>query len=264
MIQIEFPQLLRADLVLGVPESLSVEGTLFDFCRRFDVMEFKGQEDPLDEDEFVKNEVRTALFVLKTPEATFENTLNLIVSSRHPKQFFDYMKARKHRFRADKERPWQWRCRVGLQEVVVIVCRDLPLEHRYFDWLLFAPADSQKWQDFVIMMAEEDNVSLLSQIMELRPKEYKLVATKYIKRSKTDAKHRAEVFQTAVEYWGLTAEDMLANPDIKKSLRETDPKHQAELIGEVLEGVQSEEVVAELSQEQRQKLLKLLLEQEKK
>ncbi|MEI6044068.1 MAG: hypothetical protein WCS37_06720 [Chloroflexota bacterium] len=70
-------------------------------------------------------------------EAHFENRLNLLVSSRFPQRFFDYMEAHQCKFEQDKTQPWFWRCQVGLQEVVVIACRNLPLEQPYYKWLLF-------------------------------------------------------------------------------------------------------------------------------
>ncbi|MEI6043481.1 MAG: hypothetical protein WCS37_03710 [Chloroflexota bacterium] len=171
-IETEFPQTLRADMVLKVPEGLMLEETLFSFFRRFNIVEFKGENNQLNIDGFLRNEARMILFYLYNKEATFENMLNLIVSSRFPQSFFDYMEARQCKFEPEKDRPWLWRSRVGLQEVVVIVCRDLPLESRYYQWLLFAPSDSRKWKAFVRMLAREGNLTLLERLRKLRPQEY--------------------------------------------------------------------------------------------
>jgi hypothetical protein len=166
---------LRADLILRVPEGLALEDTLCSFFRRFNIIEFKGENDQFNEEGFVRNEVRMGLLYLYNQEANFENMLNLIVSSRLPHRFFDYMEARQCKFERDKERSWFWRCRVGLQEVVVVVCRELPLEPRYYQWLLFAPARSRKWKAFVRKLAREGNIELLEMAQQLRPEEYKVM-----------------------------------------------------------------------------------------
>lgn len=135
-VEAELPQTLRADLILAVPEGISIEGTLFSFFRPLNVPGFKSQGDKFDEYEFVKNEVRTGLLFLQKAEAGspvgFEDILNLIVCSRFPQGFFDYMREHNCVFRAEEATPWLWRCRVGLQEVAVVVCRDLPIEASYY------------------------------------------------------------------------------------------------------------------------------------
>ncbi len=220
---------MRADLILAMPEEISVENTLFDFCSSFNVIEFKGQEDELNETEFIKNSVRVELLVLEEPSANFANTLNVFVSSRFPRQFLEYMKGQKCRFRRNKERHWEWWARVGLQNVLLIVCRDLPIEPRYYEWLIFAPADSTKWRDLVIALAREHNIEVLQQIYNMRPKEFEIM-----------------------------------KPNVDKII-ESDPENQAQYIKNVRRvfNVTNKKLVESLEPEEREELLQLLLEQKK-
>jgi hypothetical protein len=96
----EFPQTFRADLILRVPtdRKKALRNTLFEFFRGFNVIEYKSQGDLLDKDGYITNDIRTSLLILKNPEATYENTLNVIVTSRYPQDFFDYMEEKKYKF----------------------------------------------------------------------------------------------------------------------------------------------------------------------
>lgn len=163
-IETEFAQTLRADLILAVPPEVSLQNTMFDFFRAFNVVEFKSQGDRLDENAYITNEIRTDLFILQKSEATFENTLNVNVTSRYPRELFTFMKKRGGRFKVLAGKPWLRLGRVGLQDVAIVICRDLPLEELYYEWLLFAPSDSQKWRDFVTMLVREGEFALLEKV----------------------------------------------------------------------------------------------------
>lgn len=54
----------RADLMLTVPDGLNLDSTMFDFFRWINVIEFKGQNDQLDLEEYIRNELRTDLIFL--------------------------------------------------------------------------------------------------------------------------------------------------------------------------------------------------------
>lgn len=210
LIEAKLPQTLLADFILNVPEDVSVQETLFDFFRTFNVIEFKGQDDQFDELEFVKNEVRTGLVFLQNSDTTFENMLNLIVSSRYPQRFFDFMQARGLNFKPDSGRNWLQRCRVGLQEVVVVVCNLLPLEEKYADWLLFAAADTKHWREAMRLLAQKRNWELLEQAERLRPKEFAQMKTEFDEvLSQYDAKEQARLRADWLEAFKITLPDML-------------------------------------------------------
>ena len=62
MLNVELPQLLRADMLLAVPEGKDLSGTPFDFLLPYSILEFKSTNDDFDRFEFAKNLARTHLF----------------------------------------------------------------------------------------------------------------------------------------------------------------------------------------------------------
>lgn len=259
-VETEFPQTLRADLILAVPQGLALENTLFSFFRRFNIIEFKGEDDQFDEEGFVRNEVRTGLLYLYNRDANFENMLNLIVSSRLPQRFFDYMEAHQCKFESQQAQPWLWRGRVGLQEVAVVVCRELPLEPRYYQWLLFAPATSRKWREFVKMLAREGNTSMLEVVRNLRPKEYEFMTVDIQELLK---EYTPEERKRYIKDWlsAFASELPAMAEEMPEDLSQTIAKIKPELR---VAGMNLEERLAGLTPEQRRELLKLLVSEEKK
>jgi hypothetical protein len=64
---------------------------------------------------------------------------------------------------------------VGFQRVALVICRDLPVEKRFYNWLLFAPSDSKKWEAFVRQLHLEGEIELLDFAKKLRPKEFVMI-----------------------------------------------------------------------------------------
>jgi hypothetical protein len=256
----EFPQTFRADLILGVPpdRKKALRKTLFEFFRDFNVIEYKSQGDLLDKDGYLTNEIRTALLILKNPEATHENTLNVIVSSRYPQDFFDYMEEKKYKFKSTKSKPWLYRCRVGLQEVRVIVCRDLPFERKYYRWLIFVPSDNPKWQEFVKILFKEREEFYLDLLRQMRPKEYYMtIETLNIDElvSELSPEEQAERRQDLENV-------RKAELRLVRRISEALGISIVEDIGELIEDLKPEEVtvlVQKLTPEQRQQLIEALL-----
>jgi hypothetical protein len=52
---------------------------------------------------------------------------------------------------------WRLHYRIGLIDVNIVVCRLLPMQERYYQILLFAPAGSPKWTEFVKIAIEADD-----------------------------------------------------------------------------------------------------------
>ena len=161
-----------ADLVLLVPPGVDLEGTPFDFFRAITVLEFKSQHDKLDLEEYVKNEIRSDIQYLRRKPASYSSILNLIVTSRFPAFFLKEAAAEGLVFQQSQERRWLWQTQAGLQTVLIVVCRDLPLEEPLHPWLVFAPTDSQKWADFLGKIFREKRQDFLQKVSAIRPKEY--------------------------------------------------------------------------------------------
>src|SRR5215468_11269987 len=70
LLDIELPQLLRADLILAVPQGKDLSGTLFDFLAPYSIIEFKSENDRFDAAELAKNLARSLLFLSENPAVT--------------------------------------------------------------------------------------------------------------------------------------------------------------------------------------------------
>jgi hypothetical protein len=227
----------RTDLILTVPEGIATENTLFDFFRTASVVEFKSENDPLTLEEYIRNQIRTDIWFLQTKAGSYDKILNVLVLARSPTKFFEIAEERGIKFNNSAERKWLWQGRVGFQDVAIVVCRELPLELKYYKWLLFAPAKSNKWKRFIRRLIDEKNIELLTLARKLRPKEVGML--------------------TADEF----LEKMLAEFTPKE--REAYNKQQAEAGLIYLRFFsrfpeQFEEILNELSEEQRQILLNYL------
>jgi hypothetical protein len=174
----ELPQLLSTDMLFDIPPEshANLIATLLDFLRdfRYAVTDFKGPRDNLDLDKYNLNMARTSTFSTRVKESTDKRrVLNLIVSSRYPQEILALANEDPDRpeFRNIPERPWLWRGGPFNQPVIIVVCRDLPLEEPYYEWLIFAPPDSQKWKTFAKMMLQEKRQDILEELVILHPKE---------------------------------------------------------------------------------------------
>lgn len=166
----------RVDLVLKVQPDISLEDTMFDFFRTINVVEFKGENDPLTVLEFRKITVRAELVFLREEEDP-ENGLTVIVSSRSPDGFLAQARRRRIPLWQEEGKPWLWRAEVGFLDVAIIVCRNLPIEQKYYNWLAFAPTDTIKWQEFVGVLYDQGEWELLYSIKNMRPKELEMTFT---------------------------------------------------------------------------------------
>jgi hypothetical protein len=98
--------------------------------------------------------------------------LNVVVSSKYPREFLKYSAERGCSFVETPERKWLLQARCGWQDVAIVVCERLPIEPKYERWLMFAPATTQTWRNFLKMLAQERNIELLKMAQNMRPKEY--------------------------------------------------------------------------------------------
>jgi hypothetical protein len=100
-------------------------------------------------------------------------------------------------FTPEPGRPWLLKARVGCQYVVAVICRDLPLERRYYRWLLFAPSDSKRWERFIRRLRIENEEKLLELAQKLRPKEYNMVKV------------------NAAELWEIARQEGVLTPEVE-------------------------------------------------
>jgi hypothetical protein len=178
--QTEIQYSTRTDLILTVPEGVSTVNTMFDFFRGANLVEFKSENDPLTLEEYIRNEVRTGIWFLQTGAKNYNGILNAYVVARKPGSFFKVAETRGITFVNTKERKWLWTAKVGFQDVAVVVCNNLPLDKRYYKWLLFAPAKSGKWKQFIQRLVDERNKELLEIAIQMRPKEIGMVTSEEV------------------------------------------------------------------------------------
>jgi hypothetical protein len=266
----EFQQTLRADLVLKKAPTLSLENTLFDFFRLTNIIEYKGQTDQFDKYEFIKNEVRVRLYCLEQRTVQFEQVLNIIVCAREPEGFLEFAKAQGYEFKpATPEREWLLVAKVGFFEVAIVICRKLPLDEKYYDWLVFAPANSPVWKRAVRKFILENNKRMLYIAEDLRPKEFAMVG-KAVKDEVLQQIHEEFMTPEIREYLRNNPVEMANRVEgVKIQLAELAAESQENLadVLEVLDpqqriaGLKPEERLSGLKPEERETLLKLLIQQ---
>ena len=178
--ELQIAQTTSSDMLITIPAGVSTENTLFDFFRATNVVEFKSASDKLSKEAFAVQLARVYLLFAETPALEFSQILNVIVSSRYPREFLSYSQEEGCPFKVDDNREWLYRARIGYQEVALVVCEKLPLEPRYGSWLIFADATTQKWRDFIKMTASQHDWELLELARGLRPKEFSAMASQIL------------------------------------------------------------------------------------
>lgn len=268
--EIHLPQSTRGDLILTVPEGseLKLEKTLFDFFRAINVVEFKSENDPFDERKFLKNVMRVDAIYNEDENLTFEKLLNVFVLAHLPQNFLRFAQEFGYEFEKTKNREWLLQENFGFQRVAIVICEKLPLEEKYYQWLVFAPSKTKKWHDFVkqlILTGKDDE--LLKAASAMREKEAQMVYKELIDSGELDPQEKARITKDRIEAIQIALNDFQKNPEeLSLALSGIQPE-------KILSGLKPEERVAglkpeeiaqglnSLSPEEREKILALLLKQ---
>jgi hypothetical protein len=210
--EVEFPQIFRADIVLEVPDDADLSGTMFNFFGKYNIIEFKSENDRFNWRKYLVNEVRTDLFLIQNETLEINEVLTVYILAKYPREFFRYMVKHGFSFQQDKVHEWLYRAKTGGKDVVIVVCSELPLAKTYYRWLLFASSTTQKWHDFVKMIAREQELDLLERARNMRPKEFKLMASEILDilkqyPPKRQAKHRRDMLDLIKTELALYAKD---------------------------------------------------------
>lgn len=256
LLESQLPQLLTADFLLYAPPNVSLVGTKFDFFRTYTMIDFKSENDDFDEREYTKNEVRVAALFLQKTELKMVDILNLFICSRKPDKFFKAMHEQGQKFKRVVGRKWLWECQVGRQKVMVVVCRDLPFDEKYYRWLAFAPTTNPNWQKLIATLVTSGaDWELLKLLEQMRPQEVIEIMKKTIEQLGAEKKFTPELAAKLRENDLYYQEQLMLG--LSKTLK---PEDFAMLVDPkvVLSKLSAEEIAAALSQEERKKLLKLL------
>jgi hypothetical protein len=237
----------------------------------------KGPDDSLTEYKYITNEVRTTLLILdeKVKEADFDNTLNLIVCARLPERFFAFMTDKGYEFKPDENHKWLYRRKVGLQNVAIVVLKDMPLEPMYYEWLRLAPTDSPIWKELVKVAILTDNWQLFKDLQELNFEVVKMTAEE-LKQAVSEMNPEQRALWRARQKGGakLVIRDIKdSQEDLKEVLSDLKPQEVISLYKpqevislykpqEVISLYDTEQVVEALSKEERKKMLELLLKEQ--
>ncbi|MEI6043045.1 MAG: hypothetical protein WCS37_01520 [Chloroflexota bacterium] len=158
----------------------------------------------------------------------------------------------------DPAYPWLMRCRIWSLEVAIVVCRLLPLERRYYNWLLFAPVGSTKWREFVKILLRDGEWAMLELIKKLRLRVYRLMTLELAIADDLEGlnpKEREERLEDWVEV--IVAEfNMLEHWDQEKASEAASKWKPETLLGklspkQILAVLSPEQMLAVLSPEQR-------------
>jgi len=135
-------------------------------------MEFKGQNDHFNVQSFEVQLARIYLWHSQNHQrASYNRILNVIVSSRYPGNVFDFSAERGSPFTKVNNQDWLWQARIGWQDVVVVVCENLPIARPFYPWLAFAPGKSLAWNGFIRAVVADQDWNLLSWLVQARPEE---------------------------------------------------------------------------------------------
>ena len=134
-----------------------------------------------------------------------------------------------------------------------MVCRDLPLEARYYEWLVFLPSDNQRWPELIRTLAQQGEWDWLQTVRNLHPQEYqKLMETRIDLKEFIDALDEVSPAERARlnREWGYVLEREL--PKIAQS----DPAMFSQILSSIkpeerLSGLEPAERLSGLEPEQR-------------
>lgn len=264
----ELPQSLYADFILEVPPEVNLDNTLFSFMANYQyaVVDFKGQNDPLDMTKLHNNVARTALFCAKNPQVDVRQVLNLLVCSRYPQEILRHEKGVTGFKRPDaKGQPWLWLGKYAIQEVGIVVCRDLPIEPRFYEWLIFVPSDNKRWPETVQTFYDEKRYDLLATVLKMHPRGVKDMELKLdwdkiyremdpIEKARLDAEW-AEVIPDKLSEFATSNPEILDRL-IAKFGQSLTPEQRAKLSRVLAGGDKVEQLTNTLTEEQLEEILR--------
>jgi hypothetical protein len=250
-INVEIPQLTSADLILRKEQNTNLADTMFFYFKEVTVIEFKSEKDTFTEHEFSDNIARCLLVHSKNREIKLRQILALYVSSEKPDAVLDYLQD--EGITVTPEQDWLLRARYGNIDVAIVICRLLPLREEFYSLLMFAPASSNRWEEFVTMVIEQRNFELLKLLARLKPLElYSMID--YAKIDLEVPPEKAEAYYEALGKILLFFLDAgKNNPEIRKKAEEI-------TLRLILAYKKPEEIIDELTPDQLEELIRLATE----
>ncbi len=192
----------------------------------------------------------------------------MIVTARFPASFFSQAAALNITFTQVDGKPWLWEGQVGFQAVTIVVCKDLPLELPYSNWLFFMPYTKNRFLEFFQFLIDTKQLNLLEKYREMRPKEFDMTFNEVIEKARKKGyltpDEEAYIAQIKQEALAVDLKMLAKKPqELSKLLSVLNPKERlADLTPEErFAGLTPEERLSGLTAEERKELLKTLMEQ---
>lgn len=183
--------LLQLSVVLQVPTDVSLKAAIFNFFSELNVIEFKSEDDkPLNDHEFYKNVIRVYAIYEQYKKLGLENTLNVVVTASTPQKFLSFMAEKGYNFNEVPERKWLRRERFGNQEIALVICELLPVEPKYYPWLLFAPSKSETWRKYIeeLILGGDAYRDLLDEALAFRIEPVSIIFREVMERANSKRK----------------------------------------------------------------------------
>jgi hypothetical protein len=184
LLNVELPRLPSTDLIVHVPPGSDLSATPFEFLYSYSILEFKSENDPFDEFEFAISLARSLLFYNRFRKAKYQEMLTVFVCARYPDDLKEHFDLEKIKLKPAKKAEWLLQAKYGSLNLAFVICRYLPLEEKYYRWLIFASSKSAKWKEFVKMMLRMQNQEILDLLTHFRYKELVTMATE-LKKEET-------------------------------------------------------------------------------
>lgn len=245
-------QLTSPDLFVELPPGTNTRGTLLDFFRQYTIIEFKSRNDTFTAHKLLAHTGRVTIWQSEQLKIKPKQVLNVfVVSKLPPKLLGELARQWGYPFKRKRGRPGFYKTRVGSQDIVLVVCSELPLEPKYGAWLLFADPTTEKWREAVRMMADNQQLDLLEEAAGLYPREYKMMTTEIEERLAYLNPQEQEEYLDAVDD---LAEDRLIRMQPARRLKVLSKLPTEER----LKDVPTEERLKGLAAEEKKRLLKQL------
>lgn len=197
---VEIPQITITDLVIGVPDKTKLPGTMFEFFNDINFVEFKSEGDKFTDSELSDALGRIHLFYAKDGTFTYKQILGVFVCSHYPEFVVEWL-TEQEILPLESEHDWLLRYRIGLVRVAIVVCRSLPMQERFYRFLMFAPVTSPNWKDFVKIAIENELKEFVNLLTRLKPLEVSMVIE--------ERKREGQLTPTQIETYEKAGENIL-------------------------------------------------------
>lgn len=140
----------------------------------------------------------------------------MYVSSEKPDAVLDYLE--EEGIKVVPEQEWLLRARYGNIDVAIVICRLLPLREEFYCLLMFAPATSNRWEEFVTKIIEQGNSELFKIVARLKPLEVSIMLEDIKIQTRIPPEKTGEAFKAINNLFEMLHEYYKDDPEKRKEL----------------------------------------------